>query len=441
MRNHPLRQHLDAQLQRAEQLRHAFVSLHADEARLQLEHSLSHPPTPKQVLQGRTVAVKDLFDVAGQVTLAGGVLFGPQHLSCAPAQQDAEAVSRLKAAGAVVLGRSNMSEFAFSGVGVNPHWGTPANPCDLDTPRIPGGSSSGSAVAVAAHAADIGLGTDTGGSLRIPAALCGIVGFKSTASAVPQAGCYPLSHSLDTVGAMARSVDEVIAIHEVLSGQIVAADDTPISARRIGVVRQFMTDGMDTTVSQAWRRSLNTLAAAGAQLVDWDSPLLAESASLQQGRSIVTAEAFRLHHDWLGPHAAAYDPRVLARIRMGEQVDESAYAAVLAARRDWIARVSQATRGFDVMIAPTVPIVAPPIADIAPGAERDAAFFAVNQALLRNTSAINFLDGCAISIPCHGAGELPVGLMVWQRGGQDATVLRVAQAIAHTLATASGGAA
>lgn len=433
MRDHPLRQHLETQLQRAEQLPHAYVSLHADEARLQLEHALSHPPSPQQVLHGRTVAVKDLFDVAGQVTLAGGVLFGPQHLSCAPAQRDAEAVARLKAAGAVVLGRSNMSEFAFSGVGINPHWGTPANPCDPNTPRIPGGSSSGSAVAVAAHAADIGLGTDTGGSLRIPAALCGIVGFKATASTVPQAGCYPLSHSLDTVGAMARSVDEVITIHEVLSGQTVPADDTPIRARRIGVVRQFMTDGMDATVSRAWQRSLQRLTEAGAQLVDWDSALLAESASLQQGRSIVTAEAFRLHQDWLGPHAAAYDPRVLMRIRMGEHVDDAAYAAVLAARRDWIERMSEATQGFDVLIAPTVPIVAPPIAEIAPGAERDSAFFATNQALLRNTSAINFLDGCALSIPCQHADELPVGLMIWQRGGQDATVLRVAQAIANIL--------
>lgn len=436
MREHPLRQHLERQLTQAASLANTFTALQADDARLQLEHALT-PGHARGVLHGRTVAVKDLFDLAGQVTTAGGQLFGPQGLKHAPAQSDATAVARLKAAGAVMLGRTNMSEFAFSGVGINPHFGTPRNPCDPNTVRVPGGSSSGSAVAVAAHAADIGLGTDTGGSLRIPAALCGIVGFKPTASSVSQQGCFPLSRSLDSVGAMTRSVADAKQVHMVLSqthhAHAPGLTATQLHGKRIGVAHGFMTADMDATVSQAWTRTLSTLEAAGAELVDWNSSLIEQAASLQAGRSLVTMEAFALHHQHLATHPHLYDPRVLARIQMGKQVPGT-YEAVLEARRTWIQAMNTELGAFDAVIAPTVPMVAPPLADIAPGAERDDVFFKTNAILLRNTSVVNFLDGCAISIPCHAAAELPVGLMIWQRGGQDFAILDIAAAVEAVLA-------
>lgn len=437
MREHPARQHLERLIARAQSplLQHTYTALHADEARLQLEHALSRPATAAASgpLQGHVVAVKDLFDLAGQVTRAGSGLFGSQGLKHAPARCDAEAVKRLKAAGAIVLGRTNMSEFAFSGVGINPHDGTPRNPCDLKIARIPGGSSSGSAVAVAAHAADVGLGTDTGGSLRIPAALCGIVGFKPTAASVPADGCFPLSRSLDSIGAMTRSVTQAAIAHGVLSAAPVDLGTAqPLRGYRLGITTSYFTENMDSTVRQAWTQTLLRLKSAGAQLVDWDSPLPAQAAALQSGASLVTIEAYELHQAWLAQHAEHYDPRVLARIALGQVPAERA-AAVRSARGNWIQTMAQALNEFDAILSPTVPIVAPPLADLAPGAARDDAFFAANALLLRNTSVINFLDGCAISIPCHRPVDLPVGLMIWHGAGHDHDVLRIASRIEEVL--------
>ena len=433
MREHPLRQHLEHAVAQAARVPHAYTALHADDARLQLEHALAHVSV-KRPLHGRVLAVKDLFDIAGQVTLAGSPLFGPRGLQHGPAQRDASAVAKLKQAGAIVLGRTNMSEFAFSGVGINPHCGTPINPCDPDTARVPGGSSSGSAVAVAAGAADIGLGTDTGGSLRIPAALCGIVGFKPTASSVDASGCFPLSKSLDSISVMTRSVGELIPAHQALLDAPLNLPNKPLSECRIGVARRFMTEHMDASVAHAWERSLDKLTQAGAQLVDWDSPLIEQAANLQTGRALVTIEAFALHRDWLSSHPSLYDPRVLARIRLGDLPEEAAHA-VNAARHAWINEMAAELSPFDAMLAPTVPIVAPALADIAPGSARDDAFFKTNALLLRNTSVVNFLDGCAISLPCHIADELPVGLMLWQRSDHDAAILSLASQVEACLAS------
>jgi aspartyl-tRNA(Asn)/glutamyl-tRNA(Gln) amidotransferase subunit A len=434
MREHPLRQHLELALATAQQpnAQATMLRLDADDARLQLEHVLGHPESAALPLRGQRVSVKDLFDVAGQVTAAGSVLLGEARVPVKPAPHDATVVARLRQAGTVLMGRSNMSEFAYSGVGINPHHGTPINPADPAVHRVPGGSSSGAAVSVALGIADIGLGTDTGGSLRIPAALCGLVGFKATAGLVPRDGCLPLSTTLDTVGAITRNVADAIAVHRVM-----AQAPTPLpptAARRLGIARRYFQDNMDDGVSEAWTRALRLLRAAGHELVELELPELDEIAELNAKGTLSAAESYALHRPWLALHREAYDPRVLARILGGEHMLAADYLELQRARAEWINRMQAALAGVDAMISPTTPVVAPVLADIAPGAERDAAFNRVNLTLLRNPSAINLLDGCALSLPCHAPHELPVGLMVWHHAHHDAQVLAVSAEVEQALA-------
>ncbi len=391
---------------------HAFLGLAAEPP-----HGARHRP-----LAGLPVSVKDLFDVAGQVTAAGSIALA----DAAPAQQDAPAVARLRGAGAAILGRTNMTEFAFSGVGVNPHHGTPANPSDRATPRIPGGSSSGAAVSVATGAAFIGLGSDTGGSIRIPAALCGIVGFKNTARLVPAEGAVPLSTTLDTVCAMTRSVRDAILAHEILAARTVTRSQAPLSAYRFAVARTQMLDGLDPTVSRAFERTLAVLRACGAEIVEIPLDEIADLATIQATGGFSAAESYTWHRQLLQSRGDRYDPRVKVRIERGAAMKAYEYLELVQARRAWIAEVAHALAGFDAVLSPTVPIVAPPIAAVAPGSERDDTFFRVNALLLRNPSVVNMLDGCAISLPCHAPDELPVGLMIWHGALHDDTILNIA---------------
>ena len=370
-------------------------------------------------LAGIPVSVKDLFDVAGEVTKAGSKV-----LANAPAATtDCPAVARLRAAGAALTGRTNMVEFAFSGVGINPHYGTPVNPADRQVERIPGGSSSGAAVSVATGAALVGLGSDTGGSIRIPAALCGIVGFKSTARLVPTLGALPLSTSLDTVCALTRSVRDAVTAHEVLAARTVKLPDKPLANCRFAVARTLMQDGLDKTVAMAFERSLKLLTAAGAQIEEIDLAEVSELASINATGGLSAAESYAWHRHLITAHQADYDPRVALRILRGASMTAFDYIDLLAARADWIARVESRLQGFDAVLSPTVPMVAPPIASVM---HDDAEFFRVNGLLLRNTSVVNMLDGCGISLPCHTPDELPVGLMLWQGALQDDTVLDAA---------------
>ena len=410
----------------------------AVDARAQLQsqqqrHGQRLADTP---LAGLAVSVKDLFDVVGQVTTAGSRVLGPAGVNRAAATADAPSVARLRQAGAVIFGRTQMSEFAFSGVGVNPHHGTPRNPCDTGTARIPGGSSSGGAVTVAAGAAWAALGSDTGGSIRIPAALCGIVGFKSSAQMVPSAGAFPLSTTLDTVAAMTLSVRDAVLLHEVLAARRVVRSPVTLRECRLAVPHQTVLDGLDATVARAFERSLRILSQAGAQIVDIDLPELGEAADMQARCTFPAAEAFSQQRIWVKAHAALYDPRVLARIQRGGTMLAGDYIDLQRARADWIGRVNRAIAPFDALLSPTVPMVAPPLADVAPGAERDEAFFAVNARLLRNTALGNLLDGCGLSLPCQQAGELPVGLMLWHGNGRDDSVLHAAQLAERALRTA-----
>lgn len=378
-------------------------------------------------LGGIPVSIKDLFDVAGQTTAAGSTV-----LAQAPAAQaDCPAVARLRAAGAAVVGRTNMVEFAFSGVGINPHYGTPANPADPDTARIPGGSSSGAAVSVATGAALVGLGSDTGGSIRIPAALCGIVGFKSTARLVPAAGALPLSTSLDTVCALTRSVRDAVTVHEVLAAREVTLTGKPLSGYRLAVAGTLMQDALSRTVAQSFERSLQILRDAGAKVVEIPLEEIADLAAINATGGLSAAESYAWHRKLIAEHQGSYDPRVALRILRGASMGAADYMDLVAARQAWITRMEKRLEGFDAVLSPTVPLVAPPIASVL---NDDTEFFRVNGLLLRNTSVVNMLDGCAISLPCHTPGQLPVGLMLWHAAMHDDTVLDLALQVEAALA-------
>lgn len=403
---------------------HAFTRPMFEEAR-----QAAALAQPAQRLAGLAFSAKDLFDLAGQPTPAGSVV-----LAHAPsARADAPAVARLRAAGGSLLGRTNMTEFAFSGVGVNPHHGTPANLCDPATPRIPGGSSSGAAISVASGAAFIGLGSDTGGSIRIPAALNGLVGFKNTARLVPTEGALPLSTSLDTVCAMTRSVRDAITAHEILAARRVTAGTAPLSAYRLGVVKDLFFDEIEPAVARAFERTIRTLRAAGARIDELALPQLADLRSINATGGFSAAEAYAWHRLLLERSGAGYDPRVAQRILKGATMKAHEYIDLMQARRDWIARMERALAPFDALLSPTVPIMAPALAEVAPGAERDEAFFRINTLLLRNPSVVNMLDGCALSLPCHVEGELPVGLMLWHAALHDDAVLALALQVEREL--------
>lgn len=383
---------------------------------------------PLPALAGLAVSVKALFDVQGHPTTAAS-----RVLANAPeAQADSPAVARLRAAGAALTGHTNMTEFAFSGVGLNPHHGTPPNAATLaldDEPRIPGGSTSGGAVSVASGAAWAALGSDTGGSIRIPAALQGLVGFKNTARLTPTEGAIPLSTTLDTACAITRSVRDAVLLHEVLATRRVDLACRPISALRLAVPTPHL-DGLDDTVARAFERTLSVLRQAGAQIDTIPLPELGELAALNATGGFSAAESWAWHRQLLGQRQADYDPRVALRIRRGETMSAADYLDLTRARADWIHRMTLTMRRHDALLSPTVPIVAPTIASLA----ADDDFFATNALLLRNPSAVNMLDGCALSLPCHRPGDLPVGLMVWSHALQDDTVLDISLAIEATLA-------
>ncbi|MEF2549799.1 amidase [Aurantimonas sp. A2-1-M11] len=366
-------------------------------------------------LAGLLVAIKDLFDEAGEVTTAGSIQFAGN----APAARDAEAVARLRAAGAIGCGRTNMSEFAYSGVGLNPHFGTPGN--SHDPARIPGGSTSGGAIAVAFGIADFALGSDTGGSVRIPAAFNALAGFKPTQSAVPLDGAFPLSGTYDSVGPLALDIATCAAVHAVLSGETrpdPAAGDKPL---RLGVMRTLLTDDMDDQVSADFDAALEALREAGVELVDVEMPDLAQAPGVN--RILVSSDAHAVHSGYLDALETSGDPHVLKRIRAAETFGADERSAARQTRTDAIAAFAALADGFDAMIAPTVPIVPPLIAEV------EADFDRLNALILRNPSTINFLDGCAATVPMHQSGELPTGLMLFAPGGRDWAVLDVAETI------------
>ncbi|HEV7372420.1 amidase [Arenibaculum sp.] len=372
-------------------------------------------PSP---LAGIPVSVKDLFDVAGEVTTAGSAVLR----DAAPAERDAPVVARLRAAGAVIVGRTNMTEFAFSGLGLNPHYGTPGNPADRS--RIPGGSSSGAAVSVADGMAVAAVGSDTGGSVRIPSALCGLVGFKPTQERVPRDGAVPLSWTLDAIGPLAASTACCAIMDAVMAGEEpVPPAPLALAGLRIGIPRQLVLEEMDATVAAAFDRARRALEAAGARVADIDLPQLALLPEVNAKGGFSPPEAFAWHRDLLERRGDGYDPRVAVRIHRGADQSAADYIALLRARAALMAETDAATAPWDALLMPTVPVVAPRIDELA----GDAEYFRLNPLVLRNPSVWNFMDRPAVTLPCASDG-LPVGAMLVGRRGHDRRLLAIAAA-------------
>ncbi len=377
------------------------------------------PPSP---FAGIPVSLKDLFDMAGDVTTAGSVALREEP----PAARDAAAVARLRAAGFLPIGRTNMTEFAFSGIGINPHYGTPHSPYDRRAARIPGGSSSGAAVSISDGMALGAIGTDTGGSCRIPAAFCGVVGFKPTAVRVPTQGAFPLSTSLDSVGPLAASVTCCAILDSVLAGEpVIDLESFPLEAARLALPQTMVLDNVEPAVAQAFDSALSRLRKQGARITEIPLRELDELRGINAKGGIVTAEAYAVHRPLIAKAEKTYDPKVLVRILRGREQDAADYIDVLKARADFTRRVRAIAAPYDALVMPTVPVVPPRIADVEP----DEAYRRINMLVLRNPSIANFIDGCSISIPCHRAGDAPVGLMLFGAHGTDRRLLSIAAAI------------
>lgn len=407
----------------------SFISVDAEGARREADHQdrLRDRGRAASPYAGIPFSVKDLFDLAGEVTKAGSKVLENEP----PATSDAVAIARLKAKGFVVLGRTNMTEFAYSGVGLNPHYGTPRNAYDRATERIPGGSSSGAAVSVADQMCALGIGTDTGGSSRIPAAYNGIFGFKPTARRIPRAGVFPLADSLDSIGPLAGSVQCCATADAIMAGDWDGnLDAAPSRRMRIGIMRNYVLDGLEDAVASDFVRSVATLKDKGVLVENITFPDLNEFPQLQQKGWIVGIEAFHVHRNLLAERGEAYDPRVSGRLRLAGAGLAADYLDVRKRRAEMVAEFAALTQGFDAVLWPTVANVAPAISAL----KKDEDYARLNGVALRNAAVVNFLDGCAVSIPMQAKGKAPTGLMVVGAGGSDATVLKVAQVLSEYLA-------
>ena len=409
-----------------------FTKVYAEEARASAAaidklRLAGRAPSP---YAGIPISVKDLFDIAGEPTPAGSVVLA----DAPPAAETAPAIARLIAAGLIPIGRSNMVEFAFSGLGLNPHYGTPRSPWDRQTGRIPGGSTSGGAVSVSDGMAMAAIGTDTGGSCRIPAAMCGIVGYKPTARRIPTTGAFSLSTSLDSIGPLGNSVACCAILDAIMAGETPSLPaPMSLAGLRVALPANFVLEQMENEVAQAYANALAALEAAGAKLIETAFPALDEIAPVQAKGGLNVPEAWATHRELLSRDGFAdrYDQRVRARIERGGTIPAGDYIDALRARARIIAAMDAQTRDYDVLVMPTCPRVPPVISELEAD---DAAYGSTNLLMLRNTAAANFLDRCSISIPCHEPGEAPVGLMLVGETMGDARLFRIAAAVEAALA-------
>jgi aspartyl-tRNA(Asn)/glutamyl-tRNA(Gln) amidotransferase subunit A len=371
---------------------------------------------------GIPISIKDLFDIRGQVTRAGSRALDDS----APAEADAPVVARLRQAGFIVIGRTNMTEFAFSGIGINPHYGTPKGAWKRSEGHIPGGSSSGAAVSVLDGMAHGALGTDTGGSCRIPAAYNGIVGYKPTQRRIPLDGGVPLSFSLDSYGPLARTVNCCAILDAVLADEPVSPlRKRPIKGVRLAVPSTIVLDELDSAVSQAFERALSTLSKLGADIEHIEVPEFLDSITMNSKGGFAAAESYAWHRYLLTSKGDVYDPRVSLRILRGEAISAADYIDLIQARGSLIARINARLAPYDALVLPTTANTPPRIADLAD----DKAFTTANMRSLRNCALINLIDGCAISLPAHREGEVPVGLMLAAPGGADQRIFELAAAL------------
>jgi aspartyl-tRNA(Asn)/glutamyl-tRNA(Gln) amidotransferase subunit A len=373
------------------------------------------------VLDGTIMTIKDLFDVAGEITRAGSKALADE---AKPAAVDAPVVRRLRAAGAVIVAKTNMSEFAYTGIGANPHFGMPGNPSDRK--RVPGGSSSGAAVAASDGMCEIAIGTDTGGSCRIPGALCGIVGYKPSRQRIPTDGAFPLSYSIDSIGPIARSVEACAKADSVMAGEsFVPLEPTPLAGLRIGIVQGAPLENLDETVAKRFPDAIGRLKQAGAGMSEETLSLLGDMVQVNSKGGVQPAEAFTVHRDLLSRSADAIDPNVRARLERARNISAADYIDMVRQRARLIRAMDLRLADVDVLVMPTTPIVAPTMQEVAPPDD----FARKNAMLLRNTVIANFFDLCAISLPIPRQGGLPTGLMLIARNGQDHRLFRIAAAV------------
>jgi aspartyl-tRNA(Asn)/glutamyl-tRNA(Gln) amidotransferase subunit A len=378
-------------------------------------------------LAGIPISIKDLFDEVGVTTLGGSkVLVG------APvATRDSSVVERLKTAGAVIIGRTNLVEFAYSGLGINPHYGTPKSAFDRATGRIPGGSSSGAAISVTDGMAAGAIGTDTGGSIRIPAALNGLVGFKPTARRVPLDGVLPLSFTLDSAGPIAKTVADCALLDQVLAAEANGVPaPAPLRGLRFAVPKTVFQNDLSPAVAGAFTAALSRLSAAGATIVELPMAEFAQAAAVNPRGTLTSTEAYSWHQQWMKDGADKYDPRVIVRIRPGETITAASYIELMKLREQFIRAINAAAAGYDAMLMPTTPETAPTIAE---ASKDDETYARLNLRMLRNPAIVNLFDGCALSVPCHEPGAAPVGMMIAGTQNTDRRILAIGLAVEETV--------
>ncbi len=385
----------------------AFIKVFAEKACIEADYqdTLRADGKVASPISGLPVSVKDLFNVAGEVTTAGSKILRNNS----PAKTDSTSVARLRNAGAVIIGHTNMTEFAYSGLGINPHYGTAKNPWDRQTGRIPGGSSAGAAISVTDGMASFGLGSDTGGSIRIPSSFCGLTGFKPTKKRVPASEAYPLVPTLDTAGPLAPTVTCCALVDAILSGENPKTlKDKPLKNLRLAVPQTLVLEDLDQHVTSCFSRTLNKLSASGAKIIDIPFPELGEIPKINSGGAIY-AEAYVVHRDLIDKYADQYDPRVRKRLLRTKNISAADYIIAMRARDQLIEEANKVTRQYDALLMPTTPTIAPPIKALE---EDEKLYLETNILTLRNTFCFNFLDRCALSIPMQPQGEAPTGLMV-----------------------------
>ncbi len=407
----------------------AFLKVYAETARAEadLADRLRAAGVVRSPVDGLPVSVKDLFDVGGDVTRAGSKILA----DAAPAQVDAPVVARLRAAGAVIVGRTNMVEFAFGPLGFNPHYGTPRNPWDRTTGRVPGGSSAGAAVAQADGMCVMALGSDTRGSVRVPAALCGLAGFKPTARRVPLDGAFPLSFTLDSIGPLANSIACCTTYDAILAGEApVPPIALPAKGLRLLLPRSSALDDLDAKVGADFEAALKRLSAAGAVLTEVPVPAFDRQEQYFRGGGFAGAEAYAIHRTRLD-RLDLFDPRVGQRVVLFKDYSAADYIELGLLRKAYMREVGEIAAPYDAILMPTVPSIAPTLDE---AGARDEDYFRWILRVMRNVGLINFLDGCAATLPCHASGTAPVGLMVSGTALADRHVLAVAETIERVLA-------
>jgi aspartyl-tRNA(Asn)/glutamyl-tRNA(Gln) amidotransferase subunit A len=414
----------------------AYIAVAADRARSQAMAAETAMASGLYLgpLHGIPLALKDLIDVAGLPTTGGSLL-----LKDAVAEEDAAVARRLFQAGAVLLGKTHTVEFAYGGAGINHHYGTPWNPWDAQVHRLPGGSSSGSAVAVSAGLAPAALGSDTGGSVRIPASFCGLVGLKPTFGRLSNRGVLPLDPTLDSIGPLCHSAEDCALLYQTLAGPDPADPSTwdqpcdavldglerEVAGLRLCFPREYFWTDVDQEVEAAVRASAQVFAGLNVHVDEISLEILDDLAAWRTGPSTTAVEAYLYHRERLENHLERIDPIVSARMLDGKSTRAADFLAQRRGLENLRRRARRALEAVDFLITPTTPFAALSLEEV----DRQDAYFPANALCLRNTVPVNLLGLCAISLPCGFTQQgLPIGLQLIGHPFDEARLLRLAHA-------------